>query len=189
MSIFTSTMVEAIRKYRTMLRKYLPQAQRVNHLHQLDLKNPRLYTSEVMLYQMGYKIVNHLHQLDHTKNGYYSYSGISQFASHLQKFLDKYKLDHNQERVVHTSQLASRYMVKATQLMASNATQNSEDDIAELEQCHGMIAQFGSREQIELYKSSLQSLLRKYTMDKPSVYRTKIQQFLNNLEEEKRSVA
>src|SRR3990167_847018 len=124
MSIFTDTMVEAIRKYRAMLRKHLPQAQRVNHLHQLDLKNPRLYSNEVMLYQLGYKIIDHLHQLDNTKNGYYSYSGVSQFASHLQKFLDKYKLDDDQERVLHTSQLASRYLLKITQIMALSNNEN-----------------------------------------------------------------
>ncbi|OGT52707.1 MAG: hypothetical protein A3F17_03340 [Gammaproteobacteria bacterium RIFCSPHIGHO2_12_FULL_41_15] len=189
MSIFTDTMVEAIRKYRAMLRKYLPQAQRVNHLHHLDIKNPRLYSSEVMLYQLGYKIVNHLHQLDDTKNGYYSYSGISQFATHLQKFLDKYKLDHNNERVVHTSQLASRYMVKATQIMALSANPDTDNDFAELEECHAMVMEYSSKEQLELYRGSLQNLLRKHNNDKSSLYRAKIQQLLSSFEEEKRSVA
>lgn len=187
MSIFTDTMVEAVRKYRAMLRKHLPQAQRVNHLHHLDIKNPRLYSNEVMLYQLGYKIVEHLHRLDDTKNGYYSYSGISQFATHLQKFLDKYKLDPDHERVIHSAQLASRHMVKATQIMTLQA--NSENDLVELEESHQMIIAYGSKEQLDLYRESLQNFLRKHSHDKPSFYRSKIQEFLRSFEEEKRSFA
>ena len=189
MSIFTDTMVEAIRKYRAMLRKHLPQAQRVNHLHQLDLKNPRLYSNEVMLYQLGYKIIDHLHQLDNTKNGYYSYSGVSQFASHLQKFLDKYKLDDDQERVLHTSQLASRYLLKITQIMALSNNENPAQDLLQIQECHTQILECGSKEQIDLYRSALQNMLQKYRTEKFSAYFDKLQQFVTQLEEEKRSAA
>lgn len=189
MSIFTDTMVEAIRKYRAMLRKHLPQAQRVNHLHQLDLKNPRLYSNEVMLYQLGYKIIDHLHQLDHTKNGYYSYSGISQFASHLQKFLDKYKLDDHQERVLHTSQLASRYLLKITQIVALSNSENTEQDLIQIQECHHQILECGSKEQIDLYKATLKNMLQKCLSEKLSIYADQLQRLVNQLEESKRSVA
>ncbi len=186
MSIFTDTMVEAIRKYRAMLRKYLPQAERINHLHRLNLKNPQLYNSEVMLYQLGYKIIDHLQQLDNTKNGYYSYSGISQFASHLKKFLDKYRIDKGYDRVVHTSQLASRYMVKVTQLLALNA--NSEQAEQEIANCHEMIALHGSKEQLELYQNTLQNMIRKHIHDRNGCYRNALAQF-NRCLETKRSAA
>jgi hypothetical protein len=181
-SIFTGTMIEAIRKYRAMLRKYLPQAERVNLLHSLNLKNPQLYHNEILLYETGYKIVEHLHLLDSTKNGYYSYSGISQFAGHLQKFLEKYKIDENRERVLHTSQEASRNMVRAMQILAIMETTPGEGEM-ELRDCHEKIIHYGSREQLELYRTSLQNLTRKHIHDHNGVYRNVLQQFMQSLEE------
>lgn len=178
MTIFTDTMVQAIRKYRTMLRKYLPQAERVNHLHRLNLKNPQLYTNELMLYDLGYKMVEHLQKLDDTKNGYYSYSGISQFSAHLKKFLDKYKIEKG--GIIHTSQLASRYLVKVTQIL-SLGTQ-SEDSTKELEQCNEMIALYASKDQIDLYQSTLQNMIRKHINDRNVLYRNVLQHFMQCLE-------
>lgn len=175
MSIFTDTMVEAIRKYRTMLRKYLPQSERINQLHKLNLKNPQLYNSEVALYHLGYKMIDHLQQLDETKNGYYSYSGISQFAGYLKKFLEKYKIDQDYDRVIHTSQLASRYILKTTQLLAAEPI--SEEALQEIFQCNEMIALNGSTEQVDLYQNSLQNMLRKHLHDHNGYLRSTLDHF------------
>lgn len=189
MSIFTDTMVEAIRKYRVMLRKHLPQAQRVNHLHQLDLKNPRLYTNEVMLYQLGYKIVEHLKQLDSSKHGYYSYSGVGQFAHHLVTFLSKYKLDDNEQRVVHASQLASRYLLQMTQIMALGSESLLEQNLAQMQTCHQKIVEGSTAEQLELYKAALQNMLRKNRGEKPACYFDKLNQFVAELGQRSKAVA
>lgn len=181
MSIFTDTMIEAVRKYRAMLRKYLPQAERINHLHRLNLKNPQLYGNEIMLFDLGHKIIEHLQELDKTKNGYYSYSGISQFACHLKKFLDKYKVDGTNDRVIHTSQLASRHMVKATQLLAIAA--ESDVPMRDIEACNEMIASYASDEQIELYRSTLQNMTRKHTHDRGGFYRQTLSHFSHCLGE------
>ena len=187
MTTFTDTMVEAVRKYRAMLRKYLPQAERINHLHRLNLKNPQLYSNEFMLYELGYKIIDHLQQLDSTKNGYYSYSGISQFASHLKKFLDKYKIEKGTTRVVHTSQLSSRYLVKVTQLLALGT--QSESSTKELEHCNEMIALYASKEQIDLYQGTLQNMIRKHMNDRNVLYRNTLQHFVHCLEGRKAAAA
>ncbi len=189
MSIFTDTMVEAIRKYRVMLRKHLPQAQRVNHLHQLDLKNPRLYTNEVMLYQLGYKIVEHLKQLDSSKQGYYSYSGVSQFAHHLSTFLSKYKLDDNEQRVIHASQLASRYLLQMTQIMALGSEATLEQNLTQMQTCHQKILEGSTSEQLELYKSALLSLLRKNHGEKPARYFDQLNLFVAELDQRNKAVA
>lgn len=183
MSIFTDTMVEAIRKYRAMLRKYLPQAERINHLHRLNLKNPQLYNSEVMLYQLGYKMIDHLQELDNTKNGYYSYSGISQFSGFLKKFLDKYKVDKGYDRVIHTSQLASRHMVKTTQLLMVEPL--NESAMKEIRYCNEMIALYGSKEQIDLYQSTLQNMIRKHMHDHNGSFRAVLAHFKQCLESRK----
>jgi hypothetical protein len=175
MTVFIDTMVEAVRKYRAMLRKYLPQAERVNHLLRLNLKNPQLYTDEVKLFDLGHKVIEHLHELDATKRGYYSYSGISQFATHLKKFLDKYKIDKMTNRVVHTSQLASRHMVKITQLLA--LTKQADAISNDIMECNEIIALHGSKEQIELYQNTLHNMIRKNINNTNSPYRQALQHF------------
>lgn len=181
MSIFTDTMVDAIRKYRSMLHKYLPQAQRVNQLHLLDLKNPRLYTSESMLYQVGYKIVEHLQELNQSKQGYYSYSGLGQFADHLKTFLDKYKLDDDNQRVMHASQAASRYLMKMTQIMVLGSEETLLKNLADMQDCHNKIVEGSNADQLALYKSALVSLLKKDRGDKPACYFEKLDEFLQAL--------
>jgi len=185
MSIFTDTMVDAIRKYRSMLHKHLPQAQRVNQLHVLDLKNPRLYTNETMLYQVGYKIVEHLQELNQSKQGYYSYSGLGQFADHLKTFLDKYKLDEENQRVMHASQAASRYLLKMTQIMALGSEETLLKNLTEMQACHDQILEGSNADQLMLYKSALINLLKKDRGDKPACYFEKLDEFLQALNQDK----
>jgi hypothetical protein len=181
MSIFTDTMVDAVRKYRSMLHKYLPQAQRVNQLHLLDLKNPRLYTNETMLYQVGYKIVAHLQELNQSKQGYYSYSGLGQFAEHLKTFLDKYKLDEENQRVMHASQAASRYLMQMTQIMALGSEETLLKNLTDMQMCHDKIVEGSNTDQLVLYKNALISLLKKDRGDKPACYFEKLDAFLQAL--------
>lgn len=184
MSIFTDKMVDAVRKYRSMLHKYLPQAQRVNQLHLLDLKNPRLYTDETMLYHVGYKIVAHLQELNQSKQGYYSYSGLGQFAEHLKTFLDKYKFDEKNQRVMHASQVASRCLMQMTQIMVLGSEDTLLKNLAEMQMCHDKIVEGSSADQLVLYKNALISLLKKDRGDKPACYFEKLDAFLQALNQD-----
>lgn len=187
MTTFADHMVAVVRKYRAILRKHLPQAERINRLHQLNLKNPQLYSNEFMLYEVGYKIIDHLRELNSTKNGYYSYSGIGQFANHLEKFLDKYKVEKGTSKVVHTSQLASRYLVKLAHLLSEEA--QSATSTQEIERCNKMIALYASKEQIDLYIATLQNMVRKQTDDRNVLYKNTLQQFMRCLEDKKVAAA
>src|SRR5262245_21472447 len=96
MSIFSETMKKTIRIYRQMLRKYLPQAVRVNKLQQLNLKNSRLYENEIALYHTGHAIVSDIEKnLDKSAYGYYAYSGVGNFCTYLKNFLDNYVIEGN----------------------------------------------------------------------------------------------
>lgn len=183
---FSSTMVEAIRKYRAMLRKYLSQSERVNQLHLLNLKNPQLYTNDFLLYEAGHKIIEHLQSIDSSKNGYYSYSGISRFANHLEKFLSNYKIEAGTHKIIHTCQLASRYLVRASQLLSPDQTNPA--SLEELEQCNEMIALYASPDQIELYQKTLATLSQKNLGNHSTLYRNTLRHFSTCLEK-KESVA
>ncbi len=183
MNMFIDSMVTAIRKYRTLLRKYLPQAERVNQLQRLDLKNPRLYEDEIKLYSLGGEIVEHLTTLTASKNNYYSYSGINKFVDHLKALLDKYKLDEKTVRILHTTQVASRAIVRAAQLL--NISGNFQEDVEELEACHRDLIAYGSSEQIQLYETTLNTMIRKHnTIDPNNFYRLALQNFMKCLAEE-----
>ena len=188
MNMFTDSMVTAIRKYRALLRKHLPQAERINQLQRLDLKNPQLYEDETRLYSLGSEMVSHLTTLTASKNNYYSYSGVNKFVDHLKALLDKYKLDAKTGRVLHTTQVASRAIVRAAQILNLNG--NFQENVTELEECHKDLLAYGSTEQIQLYETTLNTMIRKHnTVDSNNFYRLALQNFMACMEEEDQAIA
>lgn len=183
MNMFTDSMITAVRKYRSLLRKHLPQAERINQLQRLDLKNPRLYEDETRLYSLGSEMVSHLTSLTASKNNYYSYSGVNKFVEHLKALMDKYKLDSETGRVLHTTQVASRAIVRAAQIL--NLNSNFQENVDELEGCHRDLLAYGSSEQIQLYETTLNTMIRKHNAtDSANFYRLALQNFIKCMEEE-----
>ena len=87
--VFSQTMIEAIRKYRETLRKYVPQGSRMKKLKQLGLKRTDLNSNALSLYEVGYLIVEDIQTEDSFKQsdtGYYAYSGIKKFSEYLKKW-------------------------------------------------------------------------------------------------------
>ncbi len=156
-STFTDTMLYMVSKYRSMLKKLVPQPERVKIHVRLDLKNPQLYENRVMLYNLGYKIIAHLKELDVSKKekGYYSYSGPRKFTKHLEDFLNNYIVENN--TVIHRAQKTSRALVKAIQLLTLPEDELNEKAIENLVQCNRIIAKCGSPEQQSLHKSTLKN--------------------------------
>lgn len=188
MNMFIDSMVTAIRKYRALLRKHLSQAERVSQLQRLNIKDPTLYESETKLYHLGHQIVDHLTTLTASKNNYYSYSGISKFVEHLKALLNKYRLDEKSGRVLHTTQVASRAIVRAAQIL--NLSGDFQEHMDELEQCHKDLIGYGSSEQIHLYETTLNTMIRKYnTIDPNNVYRIALQNFMECMGEGDQRVA
>jgi hypothetical protein len=176
MSIFSDTMKNAISNYRQMLRKYLPQAERVSKLNQLNLRSPQLYQNEIMLHEAGYKIVEHLFDLDSNKGGYYAYSGIAKFGNYLKEFLDNYLIDGN--RVIHKAQKTSQALVHIIQLLTlskDKITDSLRDKINEL---NDIIATYGSEEQHELYETTLQSTISNQAGNASDICSEVLQHFL-----------
>lgn len=156
---FVDVMNTVVNKYQIILKKYFSHEDRVTHIQNLNLKDQRLYTSEVLLYELGYKILDHLSTITAPKMGYYAYSGMEQFVKHLKDFLKKYQVDSKRERVVHISQLASSYMIKAAQIFGmSDAV--IDKYTSELEECQQMLCLYASSEQIDLYRDALNNLLQ-----------------------------
>lgn len=183
MSIFSETMTKAINIYRSMLRKYLPQAERVSKLHELNLKNPQLYENEIALYHTGHAIVSDINKnLDPSATGYYSYSGVGSFGDYLKNFLKNYEIDGN--TVIHRSQKASRALIQAIQLLTLPKEQLTPEVAKRLSRCNEVIAKYGSEEQRELHESTLQNAIRRQQENSISFYRTILSNFQEKMHKE-----
>jgi hypothetical protein len=158
-NIFSRTMIEAIRKYRETLRKYLRQGERMQKLKQLGLKDENLNQSATSLYYTGYNIINDINQhFDSSQTGYYSYNGVKKFAEYLQAYLDQFEVIKDQ--VVHKSQLASQALVKSIQLLSMPSKENlTIKVVTELSKCIRTIAAYGTEQQKELLERTLKKII------------------------------
>lgn len=167
-SIFAQTIAKAISEYRALLRRYLPQADRMIRLARLNLKDSKIYESEVLLYQTAESIIKDIHENVYLpQQGYYSYSGIVMFAEYLKEYLDKYEIENN--KVIHRAQKASRALVQSIQLLTLPANRLSDEIAHQLHQTNAIIAEFGSPEQQELHLNNLQQ------------YRSVAEKFFNSI--------
>src|SRR3990167_11150167 len=139
MSIFSETMKKAISIYRQMLRKHLPQAERITKLYQLNLRNPQLYENEIALFHTGRAIIADIekHMVNAT-GGYYSYSGVKNFAHYLKNFLSNYDIEG--QHVIHRSQKASRALLEAIQLLTLPREKLTPEISEKLSECNRIIA-------------------------------------------------
>src|SRR3990167_5964239 len=110
MSIFSETMIKAVADYRLLLRRYLTQSERMAKLRALKLRDLSITDNDLTLYQAGKAIIEDIERNMAVPNqGYYSYSGISQFCQYLTEYLDNYHIENDQ--VVHRAQKASRALI------------------------------------------------------------------------------
>lgn len=157
--IFSKTMIIAIRKYRELLRKLIPQDERMQKLKQLGLKNDNLNDSAINLYNAGFAIVDDIESsFGSGEQGYYSYNGVKKFAEYLRGYLEQFEV--LKENVVHKSQLASQSLVKAIQLLSMPSKENlTIKMVTELSKCIRTIASFGTEQQKELLKRTLLKII------------------------------
>lgn len=158
-NIFSRTMIEAIRKYRETLRKYVHQGERMQKLKQLGLKDENLNQSATSLYKTGYNIIDDINQnFDSNQTGYYSYNGVKKFAEYLKAYLDQFEVI--KEQVVHKSQLASQSLVKSIQLLSMPSKDNlTIKTVTELSKCIRTIAAYGTEQQKELLERTLTKII------------------------------
>ena len=179
MSIFSETMKKTISIYRGMLRKYLPQAERITKLHQLNLKNHRLYENEIALFHTGHLIVADIEKnLNQSSDGYYAYSGVASFCEHLKNFLANYTVEGNV--VVHRSQKASRALIQAIQLLGLPREKLTAELTDRLSKCNKTIAAYGSEDQHEFHRETLRDVIRKQQEHHAIFY----QSILNNFQQQ-----
>jgi len=155
MSIFAETVTKAIADYRYLLRRHLGQVERVTKLQQLHLKDAATYKTDLALYNAAQAIITDIEKnMTQSKPGYYSYSGIDQFAQYLKEYLDDYLVEGDE--VVHRARKASRALLKAIQLSALPSARLDEKTAKQFFDCNKTVAEFGSGEQYRLHAEMLE---------------------------------
>lgn len=156
MSIFSITIKKAIQDYRFLLRRYLPQAERMTKLQKLRLKKKDTYESDFSLYQAASNIVADIEKnMLNADQGYYSYSGIEQFCQYLKDYLNDYMVENGV--VIHRTRNASRALLHAIQLASTPREQLDERIAKKLFESSKEIVQYGTPEQFDLYSQALES--------------------------------
>lgn len=156
MSIFAETMGKAITDYRLLLRRYLPQSERMAKLRALKLRrsDTDTYASDKALYDVGRALISDMQtNMTRKTQGYYSYSGIQQFCNYLNKYLDNYEIENG--HVIHRAQKASRALLACIQLMGLPREQLDETISNKLIEYNAVIVNCGSLEQCELQQQTL----------------------------------
>ncbi|MCH9644048.1 MAG: hypothetical protein K0U29_01895 [Gammaproteobacteria bacterium] len=154
MSIFAETVSKAISDYRYLLRRYLPQADRMHKLDELNLKDPSIYDNDASLYDVAWSIVKDIEaNVKIPSQGYYSYSGIEHYCTYLKEYLDNYEREG--DAIIHKAQRASRALIDVIQLLMLPENRLSDSIAAKIKQYAETVAYYGSDEQKQVFRNSI----------------------------------
>ena len=135
------------------------------------------------MYRLGHTVVTDIKEnLDNTNVSYYSYSGVRNFANHLENFLENYEIE-NSDRVIHRSQKVAFALVEAIQLITVPRNQLTEEIKEKLVSCTALIRSFGSEEQRELYKTMLKNTIHKQQEQNAAFYPLIFHNFQKEMQE------
>ncbi len=158
LSIFAETIITAIKDYRSYLRKTMKQADRMNKLSELHLKEINAYSGDVALYNKANEIVADIEKnLEIPEQGYYSYSGIEKYCLYLKNYLKDYAIEN--DKLVHKAQFASRAILEAIQMVNGKPAHTLTEQIKQdMLMCQETIAKYGNQEQYTLYVNNIETL-------------------------------
>ncbi|MDF1759256.1 MAG: hypothetical protein P1U40_01835 [Coxiellaceae bacterium] len=150
MSEFSRKVYQMIGEYRTILRKSLPQFERMKKLDNLRLKVKLDSTTEFEFFQIAQGIIKEETTQRNQRDGsYYSYSGVDQFCKCLKDFVDQYAVDNG--RVVHVSQFSSNSFLYAVQLLSVEHEEVTDEMVSRLQHCNQVIAKYAELETCQRY--------------------------------------
>lgn len=154
MYTFSQTAIKLLRDYKALIRRQLPPEESDKRLSEMQL-NKKLPTKENALYELLEKIVQKTEANESSVYSRLRYCGAVQLRRHIQTVLDVYQI-HN-KRVIHSSQLASRALIHAIQLLKLSVNDLTSESLAQLNTYAGCITKHGTSEQRAVFVNALQS--------------------------------
>ncbi len=154
---FDKKILKLLNDYKLILRKHVARQEWAKKIHALGLKRKQLrMDDEIKLYHKAHKVVEDIMSwTDNANNTASWYSGIDEFCQHLKNVLAEYQIDN--DKILHTSQYASRAMVEAIQIMKMPHARLTLALAEKLDACGQIIAHHGTREQQEIFTKSLKN--------------------------------
>lgn len=157
MTALATELHDIIDDYKKLLKKRLPKPERIAKIGQMQLNTSQLPTDDFGLYKKAQSIVVELDREiteQNKKKSYYAYSGLEKFRNHINDRLKQYFIDGN--RIVHKTQKAAAAIIHAVQL-AALPNELLQDDVKNaLFECNTAVAEFGSSEQQQNYRRSVE---------------------------------
>lgn len=158
LSLFSDTISKAISDYRRLLRRFLPQAERMAKLMELNLKELD-YDEEIALYHMAQRIIQDIEtHMDSGEKNYYTYSGVGNFGHFLKSFISDYMIEHG--HVIHRAQKASRALLDTIQIVSSSSVELNQGTLDSVNRNSDIIAHYGTEDQCDLHKENLERYYR-----------------------------
>jgi len=178
-SVFAEQTIVFINDYRTLLRKTLPQADRMIRLKELGLRSATIYSEEADLYTISKRILKDIELNGQIpEQGYYSYSGLQKFYALMKDFLAHYTIIN--DKVVNRIQHTSSLLLEIIQMISAPGLQQPDELQNKLLTCNSSIVANGSSEQKQLYLSCLERLAG----INRAVFTPVLEDFTEQLEEE-----
>jgi len=152
---FSHVAVKLLRDYKTLIRK-LPSQESEDKLASLQL-DKRLPAKESALYEMLANVirVEDEERRQAVRQSRTRYCGWTQLLKHMKKVIDLYTVEN--KKVVNSTQLASRSMIEAIQLMMLPSNKRNIALADKLKTCAEHVAKHGSEEQKQIFHDSLQT--------------------------------
>lgn len=154
---FDKKVLKLLNDYKLILRKHTDRHAWGAKVQELGLKRKNLrFDDEVALYHKANRVVEDIMRwTDNSNNTASWYSGVDEFCQYLRNLLAEYQVENN--KIVHTSQQASRAIVEAIQLLKLPNARFNSTVANKLDQCGQVIARFGTREQQEIFAKALKN--------------------------------
>ncbi len=157
MSVLANDLSNVINDYKKLLKKRLPKPERIAKIGQMQLNHNQLPSDDMGLYHKAQSIITDLDREINEQNNnksYYAYSGLEKFRDHINDRLKEYFIDG--DHIVHKTQKAAAAIIQAVQLAALPDTHLNENVKKALQHCNAAIAEFGSTEQQQSYRRSVE---------------------------------
>lgn len=153
MTTFAKLILKLLTEYKIIIKKLMRQEEWTTKVRTLGLKRKALrHDDEVALFYKAERVLDEISRSLTQNTSAYWHSGLDEFYQYFKNILSEYEIIDN--KVVHTARQASRYLVEAYQLIRLDAKRNKVSS-RRLDHCGKIIAQYGSREQQEMFIKAL----------------------------------
>jgi len=171
MSAFSTTILPALNRYKTILRKNLPLEEANTKIKQLRLNRKQIRNAnDVFLYNVASNTIKDIEKSNSNSEWSFAKANLSQ---QLKSILDEYQIENNQ--IINPKQQASRAIINIIQIIRFSAIDRFSEK--KMEDFIRLVAKYGTQEQ----QNTLRYLFKKQVRIGDITSDVLLQKFNNHL--------